>query len=63
MDDGANGDEYTSLLVKDTGFVYTIGRLIPAGQTRSDLLIAKYDDQGAEIWRTTYAGPAGRMKP
>lgn len=60
LDDGANGDEYTSLLVKDTGFVYTIGRLIPAGQTRSDLLIAKYDDQGAEIWRTTYAGPAGK---
>ncbi|MFN0189471.1 MAG: T9SS type A sorting domain-containing protein [Bacteroidia bacterium] len=60
LDDGANGDEYTSLLVKDTGFVYSVGRVIPAGQTRSDVFIAKYDDQGTEIWRTTYAGPAGK---
>ncbi|MBK7967181.1 MAG: T9SS type A sorting domain-containing protein [Bacteroidetes bacterium] len=61
LDDSTGSEEFSDLLLRDTsGFIYSIGRVIPSGQTRTDVIIAKYDAQGAEIWRTIWAGPSGK---
>jgi Secretion system C-terminal sorting domain len=61
LEDGTTGEEYSEIMLHDsTGFIYSIGRVIPLGQTRSDIIIAKYDEQGSEIWRTIWGGPSGK---
>lgn len=63
LEDGTGDEEYSELMLRDNmGFIYSIGRVIPSGQTRSDLIIAKYNDQGVEIWRTKWGGPSGKSE-
>lgn len=61
IDDGVNGNENSSISVNDpSGYVYTIGTMRPWGFNTSDLVIAKYDAMGNELWRTFYSGPSGK---
>lgn len=61
IDDGSFGNENSSISVYDTnGFVYTIGTMRPWGFNTSDLVLAKYDLAGNELWRTFYSGPSGK---
>lgn len=61
IDDGASGNENSEISVYDpNGAVYTIGAMRPLGFNTSDLVIAKYDALGNELWRTFYAGPSGK---
>lgn len=63
IDDGANGSESSMIsLYDDNGYVYTIGSKRPWGFNTSDLVLAKYDIFGTELWRTFYAGPSGKSE-
>lgn len=63
IDDGASGNENSEISVFDpNGAVYTIGTMRPLGFNTYDLVIAKYDALGNELWRTFYSGPSGKSE-